>query len=106
MSRVYSARVRGGVIVPEGVTLPDGMSVTIAVNDEQGGNAQALADVGAAWLVRQPELTGAALGERLTALLADPAALVRAGHAAAGLARSDAAARLADLVLTHARVSS
>jgi len=78
----------------------------IAVNDEQGGNAQALADVGAAWLVRQPELTGAALGERLTALLADPAALVRAGHAAAGLARSDAAARLADLVLTHARVSS
>jgi len=35
MSRVYSARVRGGVVVPDGVTLPDGASVTIAVNDER-----------------------------------------------------------------------
>ena len=35
MSRVYSARVRGGVVVPEGVTLPDGTAVTIAVNDEK-----------------------------------------------------------------------
>ena len=34
MSRVYSARVHGGVVVPEGVTLPDGAAVTIAVNDE------------------------------------------------------------------------
>jgi hypothetical protein len=35
MSRVYSARVRGGVVIPDGVTLPDGASVTIAVNDER-----------------------------------------------------------------------
>jgi hypothetical protein len=35
MSRVYSARVRGGVVVPDGVTLPDGTAVTIAVNDER-----------------------------------------------------------------------
>jgi hypothetical protein len=35
MSRVYSARVRGGVIVPDGVTLPDGTAVTLAVNDER-----------------------------------------------------------------------
>lgn len=35
MSRVYSARVRGGVVVPEGVTLPEGTTVTIAVNDER-----------------------------------------------------------------------
>ncbi|HSK03643.1 MAG TPA: hypothetical protein VK932_20465 [Kofleriaceae bacterium] len=34
MARVYSARVRGGVVVPEGVTLPGGAEVTIAVNDE------------------------------------------------------------------------
>ncbi|MBL0215235.1 MAG: hypothetical protein IPQ07_15285 [Myxococcales bacterium] len=33
MSRVYSAHVRGGVVVPDGVTLPDGASVTIALND-------------------------------------------------------------------------
>ncbi len=78
----------------------------IAVNDEQGGNAQALADVGAAWVIRQPALTSAALGERLATLLADPAALVRAGQAATALSRPDAAARLADLVLAHARVPS
>jgi len=36
MSRVYSARVRGGVVVvPEGVTLPDGAAVTLAVNDDR-----------------------------------------------------------------------
>jgi hypothetical protein len=35
MSRVYSARVRGGVIVPDGVMLADGTAVTIAVNDER-----------------------------------------------------------------------
>jgi len=34
MSRVYSARVHGGVVVPEGVTLPEGTAVTIAINDE------------------------------------------------------------------------
>lgn len=35
MSRVYSARVLGGVVVPDDVTLPDGTAVTIAVNDER-----------------------------------------------------------------------
>jgi hypothetical protein len=35
MSRVYSARVQGGVVIPEGVTLPDGSAVTIAVTDER-----------------------------------------------------------------------
>ncbi len=85
-----------GILVP----LP------IAVNDEQGGNAQALADVGAAWVVRQPDFTSAALAERLAALLADPAALAQAGRAAATLARPDAAQRLADLVLAHAGVLS
>jgi hypothetical protein len=55
MSRVYSARVRGGVVVPEGVTLPDGTVVTIAVNDERD------ADI---------ELTPAELAE-LDAALAD-----------------------------------
>jgi len=33
VSRLYSARVRGSVVVPDGVTLPDGALVTIAVND-------------------------------------------------------------------------
>lgn len=40
MSRVYSARVRGGVVVPDGVTLLDGTAVTIAVNDEREAEVQ------------------------------------------------------------------
>lgn len=40
MSRVYSARVRGGVVVPDGVTFPDGTVVTIAVNDEREAEVQ------------------------------------------------------------------
>lgn len=78
----------------------------IAVNDEQGANAQALADVGAAWVMRQPDFTATALNERLTALLADRAALAAAGQAARAVARPDAAARLADLVLSQARVAA
>lgn len=40
MSRVYSARVRDGVVVPDGVTLPEGTAVTIAVNDERPGEIE------------------------------------------------------------------
>jgi hypothetical protein len=40
MSRVYSARVRGGVVVPDGVTLPDGAAVTIAVSDESDATVE------------------------------------------------------------------
>ncbi len=78
----------------------------IAVNDEQGANAQALADVGAAWVMRQPDLTAEALAGRLAALLAGPAALAAAGQAGRAIAHPDAAARLADLVLRHARISA
>lgn len=35
MSRVSSGRVRGGVVVLDGVTLSEGTTVTIAVNDER-----------------------------------------------------------------------
>ena len=75
----------------------------IAVNDEQGANAQARVDAGGAILLRQPEFP-AAVPARLTALLSDPAALARMGTAAHAIAHPDAAARLADLVLQHARV--
>jgi UDP-N-acetylglucosamine--N-acetylmuramyl-(pentapeptide) pyrophosphoryl-undecaprenol N-acetylglucosamine transferase len=77
----------------------------IAVNDEQGANAQALVDAGAAWLVRQADFTAPALAARLAQLVAVPAALTQAGAAARGLARPDAAERLADLVLQHAHAS-
>ncbi len=76
----------------------------IAVNDEQGANAQALVDAGGAVLIRQPEFTAAFLTARLAALLCDPAALARMGAASRAIAHPDAAARLADLVLQHAQV--
>ena len=76
----------------------------IAVNDEQGANAQALVDAGGAMLMRQPEFTAVALTARLATLLSDPAALLRMGAAARTIAHPDAAARLADLVLQHAQV--
>lgn len=40
MSRLYSARVRDGVVVLDGVTLPDGAAVTIAVNDEKEADVE------------------------------------------------------------------
>lgn len=71
-----------------------------AIDDHQTANARALADAGAAWLVPQTEIE--TLPAKLAALLADPAALARAGQAALRQARPDAAARLADLVEQHA----
>jgi len=44
MSRIYSARVVGGVVVIDDVTLPDGAAVTIAVNDEHDGEVELPAD--------------------------------------------------------------
>jgi len=70
----------------------------IAASDEQGGNAQALVDAGAAWMVRQPAFTPDALTALLADLLAAPEKLTAAAHAAAGFARPDAANALADLV--------
>jgi UDP-N-acetylglucosamine--N-acetylmuramyl-(pentapeptide) pyrophosphoryl-undecaprenol N-acetylglucosamine transferase len=75
-----------------------------AIDDHQTANARALCGAGGAWLIAQQDI--ASLGDRLAALLADPAALIQAGAAAASLARPDAAARLADLVLQHAKVST
>ena len=69
-----------------------------AIDDHQSENAGALARVGGAWVLAQPDASPAALASRLTALLADEAALPRAALAAASLGRPDAAARLADLV--------
>jgi len=70
----------------------------IAASDEQGGNAQALVDVGAAWMMRQPTFTADALAALLQDLLSDPEKLTAAAQAAAGFARPDAAEALADLV--------
>ncbi len=75
-----------------------------AIDDHQTANAQALAQAGAAWVIPQSGI--AALGDRIATLLADPAALAAAGQAARSVAQPDAASRLADLVLSHARVAA
>jgi UDP-N-acetylglucosamine--N-acetylmuramyl-(pentapeptide) pyrophosphoryl-undecaprenol N-acetylglucosamine transferase len=69
-----------------------------AIDDHQSANARALAEAGGAWVVPQPQFTSGLLAERLGELLANPAGLTEAAVAARSQARSDAAARLADLV--------
>jgi UDP-N-acetylglucosamine--N-acetylmuramyl-(pentapeptide) pyrophosphoryl-undecaprenol N-acetylglucosamine transferase len=63
---------------------------------EQRSNAEALAAAGAGWCVPEPDLAPAALATLLAGLLADPARLGAAAARAAGMARPDAAVRLAD----------
>lgn len=70
----------------------------IAADDHQTVNAAALVDAGAAWAVPQPEFTPAELAKRLQKLVMVPSRLAQAAQAARGVARIDAAARLADLV--------
>jgi len=69
-----------------------------AMSDHQSANAGWLADAGAAVAVAQADLTPEALGRIIGELLADPARLSRMAGAATGIARPDAAVRLADLV--------
>lgn len=77
-----------------------------ATDDHQTANARAIEAAGAAWLMPEPTFTPAALAERLAALLEAPAVLAeRAAHARA-LGRPDAAARLADVVLSVVRAET
>ncbi len=75
-----------------------------AIDDHQTANARAAEAAGAGWVIAQGDI--ATLPHRLASLLAMPEVLTRAGHAAHAAARPDAAARLADLVLAHARVAA
>ncbi|GAN71591.1 undecaprenyldiphospho-muramoylpentapeptide beta-N-acetylglucosaminyltransferase [Acetobacter syzygii] len=70
----------------------------IAASDEQTENARAITDVGAGWMIRQPDFTAQTLATRLQDLFTAPDELARAAAAAATLARPDAALRLADIV--------
>jgi UDP-N-acetylglucosamine--N-acetylmuramyl-(pentapeptide) pyrophosphoryl-undecaprenol N-acetylglucosamine transferase len=73
-----------------------------ATDDHQTGNAGYLADAGAAVLVPQPELTAESLAERLVAYRADRSALLEMASRARGLARPDAARRVAGFCLQAA----
>ena len=74
-----------------------------APRDHQTRNADALVTMGAAVLVPDDECDGARLGLALDALLSDPDRLRAMGEAARANGRADAAARVAELVDTHAR---
>jgi UDP-N-acetylglucosamine--N-acetylmuramyl-(pentapeptide) pyrophosphoryl-undecaprenol N-acetylglucosamine transferase len=69
-----------------------------APSDHQQRNAQTLAAAGAAVVLLDAECEPARLDAIVSELLADPDRLARMSRAARGLARPDAAARLADLV--------
>ncbi|MEN2978798.1 undecaprenyldiphospho-muramoylpentapeptide beta-N-acetylglucosaminyltransferase [Tistrella bauzanensis] len=69
-----------------------------AIDDHQTANARALVDAGAAVALAQAEASPERLAAEIAALADDPARLGRMALAARGVARTDAAARLADLV--------
>lgn len=69
-----------------------------AADDHQRANARALAETGAAVAIDPDDATPERLAAELNALIADPARLERMEAAARGLARPDAAERLADEV--------
>jgi UDP-N-acetylglucosamine--N-acetylmuramyl-(pentapeptide) pyrophosphoryl-undecaprenol N-acetylglucosamine transferase len=74
-----------------------------AADDHQRKNAEVLAAEGAADLVEQKNLTGAALAGRITALLADPGRLAAMAAAARRLARPNATMVIADRAMQLAR---
>jgi UDP-N-acetylglucosamine--N-acetylmuramyl-(pentapeptide) pyrophosphoryl-undecaprenol N-acetylglucosamine transferase len=69
----------------------------------QHANAEVLATAGAAVVLEDDELSAQRLDELLTALLDEPERLAKMSQAAHSLSRSDAAARVAEVVLDHAR---
>lgn len=72
--------------------------LAIATDDHQRLNAKLLTDARAAEAILERDLTAERLTAALQAMLADPADLARRAAAAQGVARPDAAERLADLV--------
>ena len=73
-----------------------------AADDHQTANAKALAGVGAAILVPQPELTAERLAAELADLMREPSRLATMARRARELARPDAVERLLEAVLSLA----
>ena len=72
----------------------------IATDDHQTDNANGLAAAGGAIVMPQPQFSAERLAEALTGWLADPKALAAAAAGARSVGHPDAAARLADLVIS------
>jgi UDP-N-acetylglucosamine--N-acetylmuramyl-(pentapeptide) pyrophosphoryl-undecaprenol N-acetylglucosamine transferase len=69
-----------------------------AADDHQKVNAETLAKAGAARMIEEKVLGGGSLAEAITKTITDEDALASMERAALGLARPDAAARVADLL--------
>jgi len=76
-----------------------------ALDDNQTPNADALANAGGGWRVRQIELTPKKLAEMLTAAFAAPDDLARRAAAARRIAKIDGTERFADAVEKIARAA-
>jgi UDP-N-acetylglucosamine--N-acetylmuramyl-(pentapeptide) pyrophosphoryl-undecaprenol N-acetylglucosamine transferase len=70
-----------------------------AADDHQAANAQAFADAGAGWMLRQDDLTAERLSATIAGLFDEPARLTKAADATRGCTRPQSAARLAELAL-------
>ena len=90
---------RAGAITLAEICAAGRASLLLPLSIAQGhqrGNAQLLADAGAAEVIASAELTPERLGERLEALLGDLPALERMGREARALAKPRAVADIAD----------
>jgi UDP-N-acetylglucosamine--N-acetylmuramyl-(pentapeptide) pyrophosphoryl-undecaprenol N-acetylglucosamine transferase len=76
-----------------------------ALDDNQTPNADALANAGGGWRVRQNELTPQKLAGMLRGILADPASLAPRAAAARTIAKADGTERFADAVEQIARAA-
>jgi undecaprenyldiphospho-muramoylpentapeptide beta-N-acetylglucosaminyltransferase len=74
-----------------------------APGDHQHANARALEEAGAALVVADADCDADRLGALLDELLGDPGRLREMGEAARALGRPDAADRIGELVVAHAR---
>ncbi|WP_333586973.1 undecaprenyldiphospho-muramoylpentapeptide beta-N-acetylglucosaminyltransferase [Phenylobacterium sp.] len=72
--------------------------LAIALDDDQGQNAQVMADAGGAVIARENQLTVESMANALEKLLTNPDRLARMSVGARSISRPDAAERLADLV--------
>jgi UDP-N-acetylglucosamine--N-acetylmuramyl-(pentapeptide) pyrophosphoryl-undecaprenol N-acetylglucosamine transferase len=75
-----------------------------ALDQDQAANAQSLGAIGAATVIPQAEFTPERLASEILARVEDPSLLTQAAAAAKAAGRSDAAERLAALVLHLARI--
>ncbi len=76
-----------------------------ALDDNQTPNADALANAGGGWRVRQAELTPERLAVMLTSILAAPEDLAKHAAAARSIAKADGTERFADAVEQIARAA-